>query len=152
MIYGLSRYNKTVMSKIMNKSVLLLAALFSQLAIADRNTAGMVGEIADKMLITGERYVVPGCRKLIIMDTKKYSNLTWLKIKGVATVTSVLNGNAASHVFDGSFTYYTGKGDLYEMVTLMPNTEVTLQSKELTESMPVREYNWINKEGVACGE
>lgn len=136
----------------MNKSVLLLVALLSQLAIADRNTVGMIGEVEDKTLISGERYIVPSCRKLIIMDTKKYSKLTWLKINGVATVTSVLNGNAASHVIDGSFTYYTGQGDLYEMITLMPNTEVTLQSKELTESMPVREYNWINKEGVVCGE
>lgn len=121
-------------------------------AIADGNIEGMILEVEEKYLTAGETYTVPACKKLMLMDTKNYSELTWLKITGGIEVKSALNGNAVSHIIEGSFTYNTEQGDLYETTTLLPQSTALLQSKESVSKVPVKEFTWQYKKGSACSK
>ena len=136
----------------MIRYVIIFICLVNSFAISEPRIEGMIAEREYKTLTAGELYIVPQCKKLMLVGVKKYSDLTWLKIKGNIAVQSNLNGNAASHLIEGNFTYRTESGELYERIILQPGTEVLLLSKELVEKMEVMEYTWDYKKGSLCDQ
>jgi len=102
-------------------------------------------------LKAGEEYTVPRCKKLLLKDFKKLSNLTWLNIEGkLEFVTNDEDHPKLQHSVEGKFKYTTGSHRPDQFSTILPGSKVLLLSKELVAKVEAMEFTWVYPEESTC--
>ena len=98
----------------------------------------------EKNIRVGERYVVPECRRWLLLDIKKYNSNLWLEIDGVLEIGESLREEEPSHFLKGVFTY-SNTNHPHELVAIIhPNTVVYLRG-EPGFPVVVKEYKWFSQ-------
>jgi len=132
-------------------SILLVVISFGANAHKQKLPAGALVAKSKVYIKAGEEYVVPRCKKLLLKDFQKLTDLTWLKIDGkLEFVTNDEYYPKVQHSIEGKFKYTTGSNRPDQLSIISSGSKVVLFSKESVTKIEAMEFTWMYPDNSLC--